>query len=98
MDMGMIFELLRPGVEHAEEADFSAEVLGVGGDSLEGLGAGVKQQIVKQFLVLQCQGCEFSRNGEDQVNVGRGQKFPAAGFDPALPGMCLTLWAVSIAT
>jgi hypothetical protein len=97
MDMGMIFELLRPGVEHAEEADFSAEVLGVGGDSLEGLCAGVKQQIVKQFLVLQCQGGEFPRNGEDHVNVGCGQKFPASGFEPALPGMGLTLGAVSIA-
>ena len=61
MHVWMMLQLPTPGVEHAEEADFSAKVLGVGGDSLEGLCAGVKQQIVKQFLV--CSAREVSSRG-----------------------------------
>jgi hypothetical protein len=53
MDMGVVFEFLRPGVEDAKKADFGAEMAGGGGYRLEGLGAGVKQQIVEQFFVLQ---------------------------------------------
>jgi hypothetical protein len=93
----MKFELLSPGVEHAEEADVGAEVFGIGGCGLGGLGASVKQRIVEQFLVLQGQRGEFPRHGEDHMNVGRGQKLLTAGFQPALPGMGLALWAMSIA-
>jgi len=97
MDMGMIFELLRPSVEHAEKADVGAEMFGIGGYGLEGLCASVKQQIVEQFFVLQGQGGEFPRHREDHMNVGRGQKLLAACFQPALPSMGLALWAMPIA-
>jgi hypothetical protein len=72
-------------------------VFGIGGYGLEGLCASVKQQIVEQFLVLQGQRGEFPRHGEDHMNVGRGQKLLTTGFQPALPGMGLALWAMSIA-
>ena len=97
MDMGMKLELLRPGVKHAEESDFGTETVGIGGYGLQCLGAGVKQQIVEEFFVLQGQGGEFSGHGEDHMNVGRGQKFLAACFQPPLPGMALALWAMPIA-
>jgi len=43
MQMGMMVELLDPGMEHGEAADLRAEMLGVPGDVLEGLGDGAKE-------------------------------------------------------
>ncbi len=51
--MGVMFEFLIPGVEHTEEADFGAEMLGIAGDFEEGFGTGLQQQMVQDFLVLQ---------------------------------------------
>jgi len=97
MDMGMKLEHLSPGVKNTEESDFGTETAGIGGYGLQCLCAGVKQQIVEEFFVLQGQGGEFSGHGEDHMDVGRGQKLLAACFQPALPSMGLTFWAVSIA-
>ena len=43
MGMRVMFEFLIPGVEHTEEADFSAEMLGITSDFEEGFGAGLQQ-------------------------------------------------------
>jgi len=48
-----MFELLFPGVEHAKEADFGAEMFGVAGDLGKGFGSGLQQQMVQDFRVLQ---------------------------------------------
>ena len=42
MQMGMRLEFLTPGMEHAEEADFGAEMAGITRDFKQGLGAGSK--------------------------------------------------------
>jgi hypothetical protein len=47
------FELLIPGVEHAKEADLSAEMLGISSDFEERFGTGLQQEMVQEFLVLQ---------------------------------------------
>ena len=44
-----------PGMQHGEEADFRAQVLGVGSDLQQSCGAGTEQEIVNDFLVLQSQ-------------------------------------------
>jgi hypothetical protein len=49
----VLFEFLIPGVEHTEEADFGAEMLGIAGDFEEGFGTSLQQQMVEDFLVLQ---------------------------------------------
>jgi hypothetical protein len=48
-----MFEFLIPGVEHTEEADLGAEMLGIAGDFEEGFGTGLQQQMVQDFFVLQ---------------------------------------------
>jgi hypothetical protein len=53
MGMGMMLEFLIPGVEHTKEADFGAEMLGIASDFEESFGAGLQQQMVQDFLVLQ---------------------------------------------
>ena len=43
MDMGMKFEFLSPTVQHAEEADFRTEMLGIACDFQKGFRTGAKQ-------------------------------------------------------
>jgi len=55
MDMGMMFQLLIPTVEYAEEADFGAEMAGIAGDFEQRFSTGAEQEIVDDLLVLQGQ-------------------------------------------
>lgn len=50
--MGMVQQILPPGVQHGEETDFGAEMLGIGGDDAQGLGGGAEEQAVDECLVL----------------------------------------------
>ena len=54
--MGVMVELLAPGMEHREAADLGPEMLGVAGDVLEGLGDGAKEQAIEHAGVLEGQG------------------------------------------
>jgi hypothetical protein len=96
MDMGMMFQLLIPTVEHAEEADFGAEMAGIARHFQQGLGACPDQEIVDDLLVLQGQRGEPPRKGEDDMDVGGRQKFAAARLQPAVASGGLTLGAVPI--
>src|ERR1700746_1176732 len=49
----VMFEFLIPSVEHTEEADFGAKMLGIAGDFEEGFSTGLQQQMVQDFFVLQ---------------------------------------------
>ena len=55
MDVRVNFEFLTPAVQHAEEADFRAEMLGIACDFQKGFGTGTKQEVVDDLLVLQHQ-------------------------------------------
>src|SRR5579859_527960 len=98
VDMGMQLEFLVPGMEHAEEADFGSEMGGIARNLQQRFCAGAKQQTVDEFPVLECQRSQLRRQGEDDVDVGRGQQFTATGRDPAFTRTGLTLRAVPVAT
>jgi hypothetical protein len=98
MGMWVMFEFLIPGVEHTEETDLSAEMLGIASDLEEGFGTGLQQQMVEDFLVLQGERCQLRRQGEDDMDVGRGEQFAPSSLDPAFASARLTLWAMAIAT
>src|SRR5271157_946720 len=53
VDVRMKLQTLVPGVEHAEEANLSSKMPGIASDLQQGCGAGVKEQVVNQPLVLQ---------------------------------------------
>src|SRR5450755_4538225 len=72
VDMGMMLQSLVPGMEHAEEADLRAEVTRIAGDLQQSCSAGVKQQVVDQPFILQCERSEFPWQGEDDVHVAGG--------------------------
>ncbi len=97
MDMRMVFHFLIPGVQHAEEADFGAEMLGITSDFDQCLSADTEQQTVDNLLVLECKGCQETGQGEHDVSVARREKFCLARLDPVLPGIGLALGAVPIA-
>ena len=52
MQMGMIDERLSPRVEHGEEPDRGAQVLGVGCDGAEGLGDGSEEDAVDHRVIV----------------------------------------------
>src|SRR5258708_2303428 len=43
VDMGMMMEVLSPSMEHGDETDLGAEMLGIGGDDAPRLGGPVEQ-------------------------------------------------------
>src|ERR1700751_5189777 len=98
VDMGMKLEFLVPSMEHAEEADLGAEMSGVASDFEKSFCAGPKQQTIDDFLVLQSQRSQLRGQGEDDVDIGRGQQFTTTRRDPAFARTGLTLRAVSVAT
>ena len=59
MGVRVMFEFLIPGVEHTEEADFGAKMLGIASDFEEGFGSSLQQQIVQDVLVLQGERSQF---------------------------------------
>ena len=98
MYMRVKFEFLTPGMQHAEEADFSTEMLGIARDFEKGFRTGAKQEIVEDFLVLQDQRSQMTRKREDNMDVLRRKKFPTTLFQPTFASSCLTLRAVAIST
>ena len=65
----MVHQILSPRVQHAEKADASTEVNGVGGYLQKRFSARAEQQIVQYLLVLQHQAGEVMREREDEVEV-----------------------------
>jgi hypothetical protein len=96
VDMGMMLQSLVPSMEHAEEADLRAEVPGIAGDLQQGGSTGVKQQVVDQPFILQCEWSEFPRQGEDDVHVAGRQQLSFPRLEPAQAGVALTLGAVPV--
>src|SRR5882724_10510101 len=96
VDMRMMLQSLVPGMEHAEEADLRAEVLGIASDLQQSGSTGVKQQVIDQPLILQCQRRQFPRQGEDDVHVTGGQHLAFPRLEPAPSGVALTLGAVPV--
>jgi hypothetical protein len=72
MDMGMMFELLIPTMQHTEEAYFCAQMLRIACDLQQRLCAEPKEQIVNHPLVLQSEWCQFMRQSEDDMDVACG--------------------------
>src|ERR1019366_1454272 len=95
VDMGMMLQSLIPGMEHAEEANLRAEVTRIAGDLQQSCSAGVKQQVVDQPFILQCERSEFPWQGEDDVHVAGGQQLTLPRLEPAQAGVALTLGAVA---
>ena len=56
VQMRMMHQGLSPRVQHGEEADLGAEMLGIGGDGAQGLGGRAKEDAVDLRFVLEGDG------------------------------------------
>ena len=97
MDMGMVLEVLPPGMEHAEESDVGSQVLGIACKLEHRRGTGAVEQVVEQPLVLENKSRERMWQGEDDVEVRNGQQFGRARGEPLGTRVPLALGAVPIA-
>ena len=97
MQVRMMSQVLRPGVQYRQHADASAQMAGIGGDLEQGLGSGPKQQAVKGSLVAQCEWRQLLRHGEDDMGVGHRQQACGLFHEPAVTGRGLTLGTVPVA-
>ena len=82
MEMGMVVQLLAPGVQHGEAANLRPEMFRVPGDVLEGLGDRAKEQAIEVAGVLQRQGPQGVRQGKDHMGVGRLENLLLPGSQP----------------
>ena len=96
MYMGMEFEFLTPGMQHAEETDFCAEMFWIACNFDKCFRTGAKQEIVYGLLVLQRQWGQLTGKREDHMHVRCRKKFPATLFQPAFASARLTLRAMPI--
>jgi hypothetical protein len=69
MNMGMVQQVLAPGMQHREETDLGAEMAWIGRDLQQGLGNRTEQQTVEQSLILQGKWSELIGHSKDRVAV-----------------------------
>jgi len=85
-------------MQDRDEADFGAEMFGIGGDGEHGLGAGFEQEVVDHRFVVIGDIGDFAWQGEDDMELGHWQELGLAVGKP-IPCRCsLTFGAVSIPT
>jgi hypothetical protein len=96
MEMRMEIELLAPAMQDTEETDLRTEVFWIASDFQKGFRAGAKQEVVEDLFILQHERSQATRQGEDHVQVARGEQFSLTRRDPAFPCGSLTLRAVPI--
>src|SRR5208282_4273239 len=96
VDMGMMLQSLVPGMEHAEEADLGSKMPGIASDLQRSCSTGVKQQVIDQPFILQCERSQFPRQGEDEVHIAGRQQLSFPRLEPAQAGVALTLGAVPV--
>ena len=97
MNVRVKIELLAPTVQYAEKTNLRTEVL-VARDFEKGFRAGAKQEVVEDLFILQHERSQATGQGEDHVQVVRGQQFSLTRSDPAFPSSRLALRAVPIST
>ena len=74
MDVGMIHEILPPGMEDTDNPYACTEMFGVGCKFHERLGDRTEKKIVQDLAVHGDQGIEFRGEGEDHMEVLNGQE------------------------
>ena len=96
MQVRMMQQILAPGVKDGEESDSGAQVLGIGGDGEQGLRSGAEQNAVHDPFVLERDGGNLFRHGEDRMKVRTVEKLGFAVFDPLSPGQRLAFGTMAV--
>jgi hypothetical protein len=91
-------EGLPPGVQNSDHAALGAEVAWISTDESNRLRRRFEQDVVDERLVLQGDGGDRCRHGEDDVEIWHRQQVGAAIDDPLGARQALALRAVPVAT
>src|SRR5687768_3859877 len=83
-------------MEHRQDSQASAEMLGIGCDVQQRLRRAGEEQVVKPSWVGQSQRIELVGNRKDDMEVRHGQKLAATLLQPALLVQALALGAVPV--
>lgn len=82
MQMRVMLQSLTPSMQQGDEADLGTQVLGSGCDGAQGLGGGVKQNVIDRgFILVRDDGDRFGQR-EDNVEVLNGNEVGLAIFQP----------------
>ena len=65
----MMLQVLPPGVQERDKADFGTRVFRISGDRAKGFGAGAKQDVVKRFLILVGKRGDLCGDAEDHMKI-----------------------------
>ena len=98
MQMRMANKSLAPGMEHREESNLCAQMLGVSRNGAQRLGGGSEQNVVDDLLVLQGNGGNRLRKSEDHMKILGVEKLGLPVFQPLGASQRLAFWAVAIST
>jgi hypothetical protein len=82
----MVHQILAPGMEHRQEANFGTEVLGIGRHLLERLRRRSKEDPVHGAFVLECQRTDFFWQGKHDVEVRDWQQLGLPCLQPGCAG------------
>jgi hypothetical protein len=98
MQMRMMLQILTPGMEQDNEANLGSQVLGSRCDRAQGLGGGVKQDVVDHGLILIRNRGDRLRQRKDDMEVFNGKEVGLAIFQPLRTDQGLAFRTVPIAT
>src|SRR6266853_1387229 len=97
MDVWMMVQVLAPGMEHGDDADFGAEMPGIAGNLAQRLGRGSEQDGVDRLLVLERDLGHRRRQRKHDMEVRHRQQLGLASLQPFGAGLALALRAMPVA-
>ncbi len=97
MDMRVVFDPLRPGVQDGEESNPGSQPFRIGGHFEKGFGHSSKQNSINDPRVLKRQRSQFMRQREDDVAIRNRQNLGGSITQPLIPCPAVALWAMAVA-
>jgi hypothetical protein len=97
VDMGMMMEVLSPGVQDGHQPDLGAEMPGIGSDDAQRLGGGREQDAIDDCLIVESDLCDWRRQRKDDVEVRHRQQLGLSVGQPFGTRQPLALRAVPVA-
>jgi hypothetical protein len=82
MQMRVMLQRLTPGMQQGNETDLGTQVFGSGRDGAQGLGGGVKQEVINHGFILVRDDGNLLGQREHNVEVVNGNEVGLAIFQP----------------
>jgi hypothetical protein len=84
VDVGIIHEVLTPGMQNADSSYPYTEMFGVICEFQERFRYGSKKKIVHDLLIHRYKGIQFRGDGEDHMEILDGKEVLTASLNPSL--------------